>query len=175
MAPPGGCWAAWPCTMTGGPPKEWCVNCSNRNWPWSISNRNLELANLEWPGQPLEGRVPGQHLPRTAHSLELRPGLFAYRPGPVVRQIRRRNGNSIQNAHDSAKNLLNLINELLDTAKIEAGRVDLNLVEVDIAKTFADVKNLSQVQADAQKFAPHFQTAPGPGAGRSGQTPPGFT
>lgn len=113
-------------------------------------NRNLELANLELARA---NRLKDEFLANTSH--ELRTPLSAilgflrividklYDNPAEEREF-------IQNAYDSAKNLLGLINELLDSAKIEAGKVDLNLVQVDVSLVFEAVKKLSQVQA-AQK------------------------
>jgi PAS domain S-box-containing protein len=113
-------------------------------------NRSLELANLELAQA---NRLKDEFLANTSHELRtplnsilgfLRLILDKLCDDPAEEQ------QFIQNAYDSAKNLLDLINELLDSAKIEAGRVDLELVEVDIAPVFEEVKKLSQVQA-AQK------------------------
>ena len=113
-------------------------------------NRNLELANLELARA---NRLKDEFLANTSHELRtplnsilgfLRIVLDKLCDNPAEEQ------EFIQNAYDSAKNLLILINELLDTARIEAGKFELSLVEVDIAQAFEDVKKLSQVQA-AQK------------------------
>ena len=113
-------------------------------------NRNLELANLELERA---NRLKDEFLASTSHELRtplsailgfLRIVLDKLCDDPAEER------EFIQNAYDSANKLLNLINELLDTAKIEAGKVELNLVKVDVSLVFAEVKKLSQVQA-AQK------------------------
>ena len=113
-------------------------------------NRNLELANLELERA---NRLKDEFLANTSHELRtplsailgfLRIVLDKLCDDPAEEH------EFIQNAYDSARNLLNLINELLDTAKIEAGKVDLNLVKVEVSQVFEEVKKLSQVQA-AQK------------------------
>ena len=113
-------------------------------------NRSLELANLELARA---SRLKDEFLANTSHELRtplnsilgfLRIVLDKLCDNPAEER------EFIQNAYDSAKNLLVLINELLDTARIEAGKVELNLVEVDISQIFGEVKKLSQVQA-AQK------------------------
>ena len=40
--------------------------------------------------------------------------------------------NSLTKVHNNAKNLLNLINEILDMSRIESGRVELDLREIDV-------------------------------------------
>ncbi len=113
-------------------------------------NRSLELANLELARA---NRLKDEFLANTSHELRtplnailgfLRIVIDKLCDNPAEEQ------EFIQNAYDSAKNLLNLINELLDTSKIEAGKLDLNLVEVDLSRVFNEVKKLTQVQA-AQK------------------------
>ena len=49
----------------------------------------------------------------------------------------------------AGKHLLNLINEVLDLSKIEAGRIELEIMPVDVASTIADV--MSAVTPAAQK------------------------
>jgi signal transduction histidine kinase len=52
----------------------------------------------------------------------------------------------------AADNLLGLINGLLDLAKIEAGKMDLNLEEVDIHLAIDDVIDLVRASADAKSL-----------------------
>lgn len=110
-------------------------------------NRNLELANLELAQA---NRLKDEFLANTSHELRtplsailgfLRIVLDKMCDDPAEER------EFLQNAYDSAKNLLSLINELLDTAKIEAGKVDLNLVKVDISVVFAEIRKMCQVQA----------------------------
>jgi PAS domain S-box-containing protein len=120
-------------------------------------NRSLELANLELARA---NRLKDEFLANTSHELRtplnsilgfLRLVLDKLCDNPAEEQ------EFIQNAYDSAKNLLTLINELLDTARIEAGKVELCLMEVDISQVFEEVKKLSQVQAAQKKLRLTFR------------------
>jgi signal transduction histidine kinase len=53
----------------------------------------------------------------------------------------------------AADNLLGLINGLLDLAKIEAGKMELNLEEVDVAVVIDDVMDLVHPSADAKSLS----------------------
>ena len=126
-------------------------------------NRRMELANLELTRA---NRLKSEFLANTSH--ELRTPLNA-----ILGYLRlimdglcdspREEKEFLQNAHDSARNLLGLINELLDSAKIEAGKLDLNLTQVSLPGVFAEVKKLSGVQAAQKKLRLTF-TAPRSGA-----------
>jgi signal transduction histidine kinase len=58
----------------------------------------------------------------------------------------------IEEAYKSSIHLLNLINDILDIAKIEAGKMDLELTEVDLAELFQNVDNLIRTQAEQKKL-----------------------
>ena len=54
----------------------------------------------------------------------------------------------IEEAYKSSIHLLNLINDILDIAKIEAGKIDLELTEVELDELFQNVDNLIRTQAE---------------------------
>ena len=54
----------------------------------------------------------------------------------------------IEEAYKSSIHLLNLINDILDIAKIEAGKMDLELTEVELDELFQNVDNLIRNQAE---------------------------
>jgi len=58
----------------------------------------------------------------------------------------------LRNAQQSAKQLLSIINDVLDLAKIEAGRMELDLQEVELRGLFDEVGALTQVQAQQKKL-----------------------
>ncbi len=59
----------------------------------------------------------------------------------------------------AADNLLGLINGLLDLAKIEAGKMELNIEEVDIPLVIDDVIELMRASADAKSLSLHADVA----------------
>jgi PAS domain S-box-containing protein len=72
----------------------------------------------------------------------------------------------LRNAQQSAKHLLAIINDVLDLAKIEAGRMELELGEVDLPILFDEVQSLTQVQAQQKNLSLKFvcQDDPAPRA-----------
>ncbi len=58
----------------------------------------------------------------------------------------------LRNAQQSAKHLLSIINDVLDLAKIEAGRMEMELGEVDLKSLFEEVHSLARVQAQKKQL-----------------------
>ncbi|MDJ0534738.1 MAG: ATP-binding protein [Xenococcaceae cyanobacterium MO_207.B15] len=58
----------------------------------------------------------------------------------------------IQEAYKSSIHLLNLINDILDIAKIEAGKMELELTEIELEELFQDVDNLIRTQAEQKNL-----------------------
>ena len=70
------------------------------------------------------------------------------RTGPIDEKRQR----YINNIINSSRRLLDLINDLLDLAKIEAGRMDLNVTAISIADTFEGLTNLIRPQAEKRRI-----------------------
>jgi signal transduction histidine kinase len=54
----------------------------------------------------------------------------------------------LQEAHKSALHLLNLINDVLDIAKIEAGKMQIDMSQVKLRELFDDLENFTRPQAE---------------------------
>lgn len=58
----------------------------------------------------------------------------------------------LQDIHDSGGHIISLINDLLDLAKIEAGRLDLNFARVNLNEAVTSAVALLQPQANANRI-----------------------
>jgi signal transduction histidine kinase len=58
----------------------------------------------------------------------------------------------LEEAYKSSIHLLNLIDDILDIAKIEAGKMELELTEVDLRELLEDVEHLVRTQAEQKKL-----------------------
>lgn len=63
--------------------------------------------------------------------------------------------------HDSGRYLLNVINDILDMSKIEAGRMDLKREEVDLVAMVSDVSRIISATAAEKSIAVESETAEG--------------
>ncbi len=63
----------------------------------------------------------------------------------------------IEEAHRSAIHLLNLINDILDIAKIEAGKMELELNPVSLTELMSDVYDFTQNQAQQKKLSMNIE------------------
>ena len=63
----------------------------------------------------------------------------------------------IEEAYKSSIHLLNLINDILDIAKIEAGKMDLELTQVELDELFQNVDNLIRNQAEQKGLSFQFK------------------
>jgi len=64
----------------------------------------------------------------------------------------------IQEAHKSAIHLLNLINDILDLAKIEAGKMELDLSPVRLEELMKDLEDFIQTQAEQKNLSFTIET-----------------
>ncbi|WP_228061050.1 MULTISPECIES: ATP-binding protein [unclassified Coleofasciculus] len=59
----------------------------------------------------------------------------------------------IQEAHNSALHLLNIINDILDIAKIEAGKMELEFSPVELEELFSKVQDFTKQQAQQKNLS----------------------
>ena len=63
----------------------------------------------------------------------------------------------LQEAHHLSIHLLNIINDILDIAKIEAGKMELDCAPVQLAELFSDVDNFMRPQAEMRNLSFQMQ------------------
>ncbi len=63
----------------------------------------------------------------------------------------------LQEAHHLSIHLLNIINDILDIAKIEAGKMELDCTPVQLADLFSDVENFMRPQAEMRNLSFRMQ------------------
>jgi signal transduction histidine kinase len=63
----------------------------------------------------------------------------------------------LQEAHHLSIHLLNIINDILDIAKIEAGKMELDCTPVQLAELFNDVENFMRPQAEMRNLSFRMQ------------------
>jgi signal transduction histidine kinase len=63
----------------------------------------------------------------------------------------------IEEAYDSAVHLFSLINDILDVAKIEAGKMQLDLAPVKLGELFQQVENFTRAQIQQKQKGLQFQ------------------
>jgi len=62
-------------------------------------------------------------------------------------------GEYCQDIRESGQHLLGVINDILDMSKIEAGRLELDIEEINIDSIIADVVRIIRIQAEARSIA----------------------
>lgn len=82
--------------------------------------------------------------------------LLTMQGGLSARQAR-----GLDTIHQSGQHLLALINDILDLARIEAGRTELNPTPVNLAGLLQTVVNLMRVKADEKRLAFVFDAGAG--------------
>ncbi len=66
----------------------------------------------------------------------------------------------VQEAHNSALHLLNLINDVLDLAKIEAGKMQIELSPVNLDELLTNLENFTRPQAEAKGLSYEVSRTP---------------
>jgi signal transduction histidine kinase/ActR/RegA family two-component response regulator len=95
--------------------------------------------------------VPGQHEPRAAHAHERHPGhdRRGTAEGDATRQVQ----DCLQTAKGSADLLLTLLNDLLDSAKIESGKLELESAPFSLRRMLDQITRVLAVRASEKGCA----------------------
>ena len=75
----------------------------------------------------------------------------------------------LKDIHDSGRHLLSLINDILDLSKIEAGRMELDLEDFDVAEALANAMTLVRERAQSHGIALTREVDPALGSMRGDQ------
>jgi signal transduction histidine kinase len=115
-------------------------------------NRRLEHANLELAEL---SRVKSEFLATTSH--ELRTPLnsilgFTRLILDGLCETRKEERELLRGVHSSAEHLLSIVNDILDIAKIEAGKLRLNPESVDLQSVIREVQAVVGMQAAAKRL-----------------------
>lgn len=73
-----------------------------------------------------------------------------------IKENKKEGKRRIANIYDSAQHLLKLIDQILDIARIEAGKTELKLEELDLKKIFNEIHNLTYVQVQEKGMVLSF-------------------
>lgn len=112
-----------------------------------VTNRRLEEVNAQLEEA---SRLKSEFLANTSH--ELRTPLngmmgFLQLVLDGMCQNKDEEREFLKQALQCSKHLLNLINDVLDIARIEAGKLSLDLQKVEVSTLFQDVRTVTHVQA----------------------------
>jgi PAS domain S-box-containing protein len=125
-----------------------------------VSNRRLEEANAQLEQA---SRLKSEFLANTSH--ELRTPLngmlgFLQLVLDGMCETEEEEREFLQQALQCSRNLLGLINDVLDIAKIEAGKLSLHIEPVDLRMVFDEVYTVTHVQAQQRGIALTFLPPP---------------
>ena len=111
----------------------------------ATSDLAAQNARLQWQSQELEkaNRLKSEFLASMSHELRTPInaliGYTALILDKIYGEVNDRQVEALQRIHASAQHLLVLINDILDLAKIEAGRMPLHLEDVDLRHILLEV------------------------------------
>ncbi|WP_428389549.1 ATP-binding protein [Mucisphaera sp.] len=138
----------------------------------SEANKSLDVKLGEMAASNLalyEGnKLKGEFLANVSHELrtplnsilgfaEVLSESLSSRSGPVDEKRKR----YVSNILASSRHLLNLINDLLEVAKIEAGRVEVRIAPVSVDDMTEGLVNLMRLQAEKRSIALKRRIEPG--------------
>ena len=107
-------------------------------------------------------RAKSEFLSRMSH--ELRTPLNAILGFTQLLEMEEHTGNqgeSIEHISRAGRNLLDLINEVLDIARLDAGRIQFNMEPVDVLELLRETVSFSTLTASKRKITFRLAEAPG--------------
>jgi PAS domain S-box-containing protein len=134
----------------------------------ATSDLAAQNARLQWQSQELEkaNRLKSEFLASMSHELRTPInaliGYTALILDKIYGDVNDRQVEALQRIHASAQHLLVLINDILDLAKIEAGRMPLHLEDVDLRHILLEVT--SQMEPLFRKKGLAFSWSMTPGS-----------
>ncbi len=111
-------------------------------------------------GEPVQVGVPRQHVARAPHAAQQHPHPLEAAGGEPERRLGADEVRYASTIHGASEDLLALINDILDLAKVEAGRVELSLEETSVAWVVEELARTFDPVASERGLA--FEKALGP-------------
>jgi len=86
---------------------------------------------------------------------------YAHLLGRDRQQLTERQSSGLETIHESGQHLLTLINDILDLARVEAGKMSLHPAAVNLGMFLHVVANIMRVKAEEKGLAFSYELAPG--------------
>ena len=132
-----------------------------------IDDKNRQLSEAS----ESKTRFLQQHQPRAAHPRQLRARAGPAAAGPCRRAAHRRSSATRSSSSAaSAEDLLRLVNELLDLAKAESGRLEAVVDDVDLAALFDELRGTTAPLVTPPRRHAGRRAAPGRAGFRTDRT-----
>lgn len=124
------------------------------------------LQNIDASAAPASSRAPvpdtqRRFVAQVSHEMRSQlNGLLGMTSLLMMSELDERQSRYVSLARSSAQHLLELANDILDLAKLEAGRFELELKHFNLRELVADVAGLYESEAAGKGVALHWEVAP---------------